>query len=83
MTCLRFGDLPEAGGRIALKHRQAAQGREPGVHVFDGPGSGLPRVLSTQASVLIQTPGLVPPELLVELVPIAVIPFDRYHEPER
>lgn len=33
------------------------------------------------ASVLIQTPGLVIPELLVELVPIAVIPYGRYHEP--
>ena len=34
------------------------------------------------ASILIQTPGLVTPELLVELVPIAVIPLDRFHEPE-
>ncbi|TWT02100.1 RidA family protein [Reyranella sp. CPCC 100927] len=34
------------------------------------------------ASILIQTPGLVIPELLVELVPISVIPFDRYHAPE-
>jgi enamine deaminase RidA (YjgF/YER057c/UK114 family) len=33
------------------------------------------------ASILIQTPGLVVPELLVELVPVAVIPLDRYHEP--
>lgn len=33
------------------------------------------------ASILIQTPGLVIPELLVELVPIAVIPFERYKEP--
>ena len=33
------------------------------------------------ASILIQTPGLVIPELLVELVPIAVIPHDRYHDP--
>lgn len=33
------------------------------------------------ASILIQVPGLVVPELLVELVPTAVIPFDRYHEP--
>ncbi len=32
------------------------------------------------ASILIQVPGLVIPELLVELVPIAVIPHDRYHE---
>lgn len=33
------------------------------------------------ASIIIQTPGLVVPELLVELVPIAVVPHDRYHEP--
>ncbi len=33
------------------------------------------------ASILIQTPGLVIPELLVELVPIAVIPYKRFHEP--
>ena len=33
------------------------------------------------ASILIQTPGLVVPKLLVELVPISVIPLDRYHEP--
>lgn len=33
------------------------------------------------ASILIQTPGLVVPELLVELVPVAVIPFERYHDP--
>jgi enamine deaminase RidA (YjgF/YER057c/UK114 family) len=36
---------------------------------------------SAPASVLIQTPGLVVPELLVELVPIAVVPEDRFHEP--
>jgi enamine deaminase RidA (YjgF/YER057c/UK114 family) len=34
------------------------------------------------ASILIQTPGLVIPQLLVELVPIAVIPSDRYHDPK-
>ena len=34
------------------------------------------------ASILIQTPGLVVPELLVELVPIAVIPDERYREPD-
>jgi len=34
------------------------------------------------ASTIIQTPGLVIPELLVELVPISVIPFERYHEPK-
>lgn len=33
------------------------------------------------ASILIQTPGLVHPALLVELVPVAVIPHDRYREP--
>lgn len=33
------------------------------------------------ASILIQTPGLVIPELLVELIPIAVIPHERYREP--
>lgn len=32
-------------------------------------------------STLIQTPGLVIPELLVELVPISVIPLDRYRDP--
>ena len=35
------------------------------------------------ASILIQTPGLVISELLVELVPIAVIPHARYHDPTR
>lgn len=34
------------------------------------------------ASILIQTPGLVDPALLVELVPVAIVPFDRYHEPK-
>lgn len=34
------------------------------------------------ASILIQTPGLVMPELLVELTPVAVIPYDRFHEPK-
>lgn len=33
------------------------------------------------ASILIQTPGLVVPELLVELVPIAIVPHERFHEP--
>ncbi|MGC7098932.1 RidA family protein [Amycolatopsis lurida] len=32
-------------------------------------------------SVLIQVPGLVAPELLVELVPIAVVPPGRFHPP--
>jgi enamine deaminase RidA (YjgF/YER057c/UK114 family) len=34
------------------------------------------------ASILIQTPGLVIAKLLVELVPIAVIPHGRYHDPK-
>lgn len=33
------------------------------------------------ASILIQTLGLVVPDLLVELVPIAVIPWTRYRDP--
>ncbi|QFU91431.1 RidA family protein [Amycolatopsis sp. YIM 10] len=33
------------------------------------------------ASVLIQVPGLVAPELLVELVPIAVVPPERFRPP--
>ena len=33
------------------------------------------------ASILIQTPGLVIPELLVEAVPIAVVPHARYRDP--
>jgi enamine deaminase RidA (YjgF/YER057c/UK114 family) len=33
------------------------------------------------ASILIQVPGLVVPELLVELVPIAVVPPDRFTHP--
>ena len=34
------------------------------------------------ASILIQTPGLVVPELLVELVPVAVVPEARYRAPD-
>ncbi len=34
------------------------------------------------ASILIQTPGLVVPELLVELVPVAIVPHDRFHKPD-
>lgn len=34
------------------------------------------------ASILIQTLGLVVPDLLVELVPIAVVPDDRYRNPD-
>lgn len=33
------------------------------------------------ASILIQVPGLVIPELLVEVVPIAVVPPNRFHDP--
>lgn len=33
-------------------------------------------------SILIQVPGLVLPEFLVELVPIAVIPHERYSQSE-
>lgn len=32
-------------------------------------------------SILIQAAGLIVPELLVEVAPIAVIPHDRFHEP--
>ncbi|MEV0384282.1 RidA family protein [Nonomuraea sp. NPDC050643] len=37
---------------------------------------------SAPASVLIQVPGLVLPEFLVELVPIAAIPQERFTRPE-
>lgn len=37
---------------------------------------------SAPASIIIQTPGLVAPELLVELAPIAVIPPERYRDPQ-
>jgi enamine deaminase RidA (YjgF/YER057c/UK114 family) len=33
------------------------------------------------ASILIQVPGLVIPELLVEIVPIAVVPYNRFRQP--
>ncbi len=33
-------------------------------------------------SILIQTPGLVIPEFLIELVPIAVVPHDRFKRPD-
>ncbi len=33
------------------------------------------------ASILVQTPGLVAPDLLVELVPIAVVPDSRFKAP--
>jgi enamine deaminase RidA (YjgF/YER057c/UK114 family) len=33
------------------------------------------------ASILIQVAGLVIPELLIELVPIAVVPHERFHRP--
>lgn len=32
-------------------------------------------------SILIQAAGLITPDLLVEVVPISVIPGERYHEP--
>ena len=38
---------------------------------------------SAPASILIQVPGLVIPELLVEVVPIALIPHKRFKRPER
>ncbi|WP_328991296.1 RidA family protein [Kribbella sp. NBC_01245] len=34
------------------------------------------------ASILIQAAGLVAPELLVEVVPIAVVPLSRFREPQ-
>lgn len=39
------------------------------------------KVNSAPASILIQVPGLVIPEFLLELVPIAVVPYDRYQRP--
>lgn len=39
------------------------------------------RAETAPVSILIQVPGLVHPDLLVELVPVAVIPEDRYREP--
>jgi enamine deaminase RidA (YjgF/YER057c/UK114 family) len=36
---------------------------------------------TAQASVLIQVPGLVLPEFLVELVPVAVVPHERFIPP--
>lgn len=33
-------------------------------------------------SILIQAAGLIQPELLVEVIPIAVIPEERFHEPK-
>ncbi|RSM84272.1 RidA family protein [Kibdelosporangium aridum] len=38
-------------------------------------------VRTAPASILIQVPGLVIPELLVELVPIAVVPHSRFKRP--
>jgi enamine deaminase RidA (YjgF/YER057c/UK114 family) len=40
-------------------------------------------VATAPASILIQVPGLVIPELLVELVPIAVVPHSRFIRPAR
>lgn len=39
------------------------------------------RLEEAPVSILIQVAGLVTPKLTVELVPIAVIPEDRFHEP--
>jgi enamine deaminase RidA (YjgF/YER057c/UK114 family) len=39
------------------------------------------KVETAPASILIQVSGLVIPELLIELVPIAVVPPERYHIP--
>ncbi|HEY3148073.1 MAG TPA: RidA family protein [Dongiaceae bacterium] len=36
---------------------------------------------SAPASILIQVPGLVIPQFLVELVPVAVVPHERYRRP--
>lgn len=33
------------------------------------------------ASILIQVPGLVIPELLIELVPVAIVPPERFRHP--
>ena len=40
------------------------------------------RLEHAPVSILIQVAGLITPELLVEVVPIAVIPGDRFHPPE-
>jgi len=39
------------------------------------------RIGTAPASILIQVPGLVIPEFLVELVPVAVIPHERFRRP--
>ena len=36
---------------------------------------------SAPASILIQVPGLVISEFLIELVPVAVVPLERYQDP--
>lgn len=38
-------------------------------------------VATAPASIILQVPGLVMPELLIEIVPIAVIPRERFHPP--
>jgi enamine deaminase RidA (YjgF/YER057c/UK114 family) len=40
------------------------------------------RAGSAPVSVLLQVPGLVIPEFLIELVPIAVVPHERFKRPE-
>jgi len=39
------------------------------------------RAGTAPVSILIQVPGLVIPEFLVELVPVAVVPHERFHRP--
>ena len=39
------------------------------------------KAATAPASILIQVSGLVIPELLIELVPIAVVPHDRFRRP--
>jgi enamine deaminase RidA (YjgF/YER057c/UK114 family) len=40
------------------------------------------RAAAAPVSILIQVPGLVLPEFLVEIVPVAVIPLTRFREPD-
>jgi enamine deaminase RidA (YjgF/YER057c/UK114 family) len=40
------------------------------------------RAATAPASILIQVPGLVLPEFLVEIVPVAVIPHKRFRDPD-
>ncbi|MGI9505854.1 MAG: RidA family protein, partial [Geminicoccaceae bacterium] len=54
---------------------QLEQIREVWAEVFDRAGTA-------PACVMIQVAGLVHPDLLVELIPTAVIPEDRFREPK-